>query len=284
MLIPRYWSRVDGTADTPEGRQFWFVGWGFSETSQADADASARARLAELTAKARSGQEIANWYEYGTRAIREEFIGQIDSVDDAPPAVITRNRYGALILNAPDTMFLDIDVPEPKRTGGFLSRLFGGAPPARDPFAERQAHTVQMLARLGLPSYRIYRTAAGFRVIITDRFFEPDDPQTAHIMEQLRVDGAFAQICRAQQCFRARLTPKPWRCGMSPPSYPFPRTEPRFVQYMDDWIHRYQRAGTQYATCHLVASAGESSTLPDIQNILTHHDQHTKARSNLTLA
>ena len=284
MLIPRYWSRVEGTADAPDGRQYWFVGWGFSETSQFEADTAARARLADLSTKARTGQEIANWYEYGTRAIREEFIEQIDSVEDAPPAVITRNRYGALILNAPDTMFLDIDVPESKPTGGLFARLFGRAPAPADPFTDRHAHTLDMLARLGLSSHRVYRTAAGFRVIITDRFFEPDDPQTAHIMQQLRVDGAFAQICRAQQCFRARLTPKPWRCGMPPPRHPFPRTDPRSIRWMDNWIQQYERAGTQYATCKLVTTAGASLTLPDIQPILTHHDHHTKATSNLPLA
>ena len=45
-------------------------------------------------------------------------------------AVITRNSYGCLVLNTVRAMFVDIDLPEPKPSGGLFKRLFGKSDPA----------------------------------------------------------------------------------------------------------------------------------------------------------
>ena len=41
-------------------------------------------------------------------------------------AAITRNSYGCLVLNTAQIMFVDVDAPEPKSSGGgFFAGLFG---------------------------------------------------------------------------------------------------------------------------------------------------------------
>jgi hypothetical protein len=36
------------------------------------------------------------------------------------------------------------------------------------------------------------------------------------LMRFLRADPDYVRLCAVQECYRARLTPKPWRCGDGP--------------------------------------------------------------------
>jgi hypothetical protein len=45
-----------------------------------------------------------------------------------------------------------------------------------------------------------------------DQEFRPEAPETDRLLRLSGADPAFVQLCRAQKCFRARLTSKPWRC------------------------------------------------------------------------
>jgi hypothetical protein len=67
--------------------------------------------------------------------------------------------------------------------------------------------------RFSRQSYRIYETHSGCRVICTNRCFPQPKLEFAsrRFMQFLKRDRQYIALCEAQGCFRARLTPKPWR-------------------------------------------------------------------------
>ena len=60
---------------------------------------------------------------------------------------------------------------------------------------------------------RLYRTANGYRCLVTHRTYDPASQECRELLEALGSDPLYIRLCRGQHCFRARLTPKPWRCG-----------------------------------------------------------------------
>ncbi|MCL2743078.1 MAG: hypothetical protein FWE67_04435 [Planctomycetaceae bacterium] len=67
---------------------------------------------------------------------------------------------------------------------------------------------------------RIYKTAAGYRGIVTHALFDPTDPETLKLMERFECDPQYIRLCKRQESFRARITPKGWRCGLWPDKLP----------------------------------------------------------------
>lgn len=60
-------------------------------------------------------------------------------------------------------------------------------------------------------SFRLYQTPAGFRIIATHDTVSPNDEIVAEWFAYFHADANYVRLCQAQQCFRARLTAKPWR-------------------------------------------------------------------------
>ena len=152
MLVPRYWARTEGTATDPKGKRYRFQLWGWSQESAADALSLARDRLSALVARIAHG-EPAGAYSYGKQPLREEIIHSLAESDSRGEALVTRNRYGALVLNAAQVPFIDVDAP---RVGaiGRIARLFKRTPQP-DPTLERIRQACRSHAR---GSFRIYRT------------------------------------------------------------------------------------------------------------------------------
>ena len=59
--------------------------------------------------------------------------------------------------------------------------------------------------------FRLYETPAGFRIIATHDTILPSDDIIAEWFAYFHADANYARLCQSQQCFRARLTAKPWR-------------------------------------------------------------------------
>ena len=123
------------------------------------------------------------------------------------PAWLTVNSYNALILNTPNMLIADIDRGDP-RFNEYAT--FNDQRPmlqnlgSFDRFDEE--HDSQMRAQ----SWRIYETHSGWRAICTSRTFKADW-WSQSILRFLRADPRYTELCDQQKCFRARLTPKPWR-------------------------------------------------------------------------
>jgi hypothetical protein len=215
MLIPRFWARAEGTA-IRDGQRLALRLWGWSQDSVAEAMALATRRVAEMSARFSSAAP-GDPYVYGSRQpLREEIIRYLGA-DGRGQAVVTRNRYGALVLNTAQVPFIDIDTAAPTGLQGLRS-LFGRAP-AVDPTLTRIR---EACGRYPRQAFRVYRTSAGYRVLATNTWLDPASAETTAFLNGFGADPAFVTLCRLQASFRARLTPKPWRIGVPAPTGPAP--------------------------------------------------------------
>lgn len=282
MHFPKHWARATHTHTDLNGKRYSFTCWGWSDESLADAQRLAEDRAARLAAKLSRGEPL-NRYGYSDRPLREEQLEVYDDEAGKTLAVITRNSYGALVLNAARAMFIDIDLPEAKSAGGgFLGKLFGGK--QSSPEEDALERIKRWAARRPDNGVRVYRTAAGLRGLVTSYPFHPADGEAQAILRELGSDPLYITLCRAQESFRARLTPKPWRCGMPNPPSPFPHETSQAQHGHAQWLVKYETAATQYATCRLVGHYGDTRPHPEIEPIVAVHDKHALAAHKLPLA
>jgi len=293
MRIPRYWVKGSADAVFDAGRRLPVSAWGWSHESPAAAEAMGRKRANRLADQI---QQQARWpadhtrleYDYLDQPLREEIVDEIGPAGDTL-AVITRNRYGALILNAASALFADIDFP-PARARGLWDSLRMAMSPAyradRNDAVRRDvlAATRGWFARHPSRSARLYRTAAGLRILFTDRTYDPASPETLALLQELGSDPLYIRLTLKQESFRARLTPKPWRCGA--PRYPvrFPFPTAREAEAARTWKELYARQAAAYRVCDLITVYGNEPDSPAIQAVTALHDRLTCHPTGATLA
>jgi hypothetical protein len=282
MKIPKFWIRREGDVPHPDGRELHLFAWGWSEKSAADAEARAAERFRSLEQRVSQGLDLPRGYAYGDRPVREQIIEEIQGPDGQPDALLTRNSYGSVVLNAARSMFVDVDTQAASSsTGGILKSLFGGGGSKPDAQLDRLR---DVLRSAGGGSVRVYRTAGGYRLLATDRVYTPGSGESESLMRQVGADPAFIQLCRIQDSFRARLTPKPWRIGKTAPPGAFPREDAKLQRAFDTWLQNYDRAADTKATCQFVETIGSSAIHADVAHIVQLHDDRTRATSGLPLA
>lgn len=278
MQIPRHWAKASLPGEV-EGRSIQVTCWRGSSDSLADAQARAREAVQRVVDRLRSGQ-AAESYDYQGRDLREEILEEVPGVDGTSTAILTRNRYGAAVLNAESLFFADLDL-KPLSLWDRLMKLFGKVVPEPE---EAALGRLEAFCQAN-PSwgFRVYRTFNGLRLMAPHEPQDPIHPATLAVQEQLGSDRLFVRLCRFQKSFRARLSPKPWRIGFSRPD-PFPRegfdAEDRFRQ----WLSGYQRASEGYATCRFLKAVGSSQIHPALTRLVQLHDEHCKAYADLPLA
>lgn len=277
MNFPQFWAR---------GSSGDFLVWRWSVSSHAEAQSLANQAAQQLSERFQHGDfPPQHGGYYPDRPFREQMLQEIKDAAGNTAAVITRNSYGCQVLNTARVMFVDIDLPEPK-PAGFFHKLFGkpaAAPPVKT-YDAALANIEDWTRRRSDWGWRIYRTRAGLRLLATHDLIEADSVATKEIFEALGTDPLYQKLCLSQKCFRARLTPKPWRCGVhsKPDRWPWPdeKREKRFQK----WETLYQSYAFNWATCELVRHIGNTSVHPEIQPIVQLHDQATKAESKMKLA
>lgn len=288
MRIPPYWTRETCERTGVDGQTQSTVAWGWSFTSQADAAKDAADRARRVMDRLTSGQ-TPDEYDYMEHPPREQIVQTIRH-DGAETAIITRNKYGALILNTASVCFVDVDLPQRPVANGLvdaiLLRFSAGRRQQR-----RLEEQVKLMSRIGRwtaqnpgRSFRLYRTAAGLRLLFTDALYSPTSAQTARLLDELGSDPLYRRLTERQESFRARLTPKPWRCGSTPPPSPYPRTEPAARRAFAQWQRDYEARCRGYAVCHLVQTVGDAPADGPIGVVIRLHDQYTCARDGERLA
>ena len=103
-------------------------------------------------------------------------------------------------------------------------------------------------------------------------------------MEALGADPLYMRLCKVQECFRARLNPKPWRCGMKALRITYPWADETAEQSARHWIATYAKNAQDYATCSLINQFGSEAVDEEIAHVVEFHDDITKAESGLKLA
>lgn len=293
MKLAHHWHKARATATDRRGGAWSVERWGWSDVSDAAAREQATRAATDSAARIAAAGAWPNPYEYGLagRPLREEVVTAQRDDNDVVYLAITRNRYGALVLNAARALFIDIDRrgPEPsaKSTpgGGLLSRLFGrptALPPRPATPSGPDLSAIQTWAAAHPDwSLRAYATKAGLRLLVTHRTFTADDPGALLAMQELDADPLYVKLCRAQQCYRARLTPKPWRVEILQRPPPFPGGNARMRA---GWNQQYDDACRSHATCRFLATLGPGEIHPELAPVIALHDQATRAASGLPLA
>lgn len=288
MKIPTFWARGTAEGSSAEGRPVVFSCWRASDTSEADAQASALAAAKRVLAVLLSGRK-PDRYGYACVPLREEVLNRVEDEDGNPVAVVTRNGYGSLVLNAERVMFVDIDfapVAPGEALANFFGRLFGLAKGSPDTLREEKARADLAGFLAGRPGWglRLYRTCAGMRAIVTHDVFDPKSEASLNVLRSMGSDALYVRLCKAQECFRARLTPKPWRCGhyANPARWPF--DDGRSAQQFQKWDASYQSLQREYVTCRFVGQMGSQEVHPEVGRIVELHDFVTRCTERLPLA
>lgn len=239
--------------------------YGGSNRSEAEARERAREKLAKVMSKIAGDRHAFDSYAV---EIREEILREID-----PKAIITRNRYGAQVLNVQDLMIMDIDKPRPS-----FWDLFGKSKDAKTKMVEM----VRKLAKQGsyqADGFRIYETCKGIRVIVLGRTFDAKAADTQHMLQAFHCDALYSLMCARQDCFRARLTPKPGRLKLAGYKVPFPRSAEEEAGFRA-WLAAYEAASRSYSVCKFIEQVGPGS----VSETVRLHDEVTGAHGSRQLA
>ncbi|MBN2291203.1 MAG: hypothetical protein JXM70_02185 [Pirellulales bacterium] len=287
MRIPPYWSRGTFTGTNQKGREETFRAWGWSFDSLAEAQNDAVARAKRIFEHFISNVDFDR-YDYVDVPLREEILHRIGEGDDEI-AVITRNRYGAMVLNAASVCFVDVDFP-PVRGQGLVDSigLIFSKQKRQQRQEEIQDATLMLVrewaARNPQRSFRLYRTAAGLRLLFTDRLYDPTSSETAELLGELKSDWRYRKLTEKQACFRARLTPKPWRCHCKRPPGRYPFDDGGAEEAYHKWLENYEEKSRGYATCHLIESNGRGAGNDVLDTIIEVHDRYSCGASDTELA
>lgn len=293
MKIPKFWAKARFPGKLPNAADA-ATAWGWSDISQDDAHADALARAQRISALFSSGED-RDWnslqYEYTVHPLREEILETHQDDHGKTIALVTRNRYGALVLNSPSVCFVDIDFPEPTTLGMsfFQSLKFfftsGARAKLRDELKQSTIDSISAWsAQNPRRSFRLYRTAAGLRLLFTDGLYDPLSHDTAQLFKAFNTDPLYRALTRKQECFRARLTPKPWRCGIPPIASNHAFSQDNSNLKLQQWLADYDNAAKKFGVCSLLQTFGKPANLPEIHRILALHDAHCLKPDNLPLA
>jgi hypothetical protein len=325
MIVPQFWAEAR-IREIVRERQVTVRRFGWSDASAEDAQRHAEERAREAMNRIESGEVLARrepkvpYNGAEGVPIREEIVARHGDV------IITRNSYGAICLNSPNALFADIDfqvAPSPAGcAGAFVAAVvigigcgvyFGslqafiiagmvlsvaGAPVLHLLFRLRnqrgggpEQRAMKMVETFvaARPEWRVrvYRTPAGYRVLAMHRPFDPNEDEALVFMDALKTDPIYQRMCRNQQCFRARLSAKPWRIGIDAHMKPRPGVWPVKPERMPDrlaWVARYEEAARDYAACRFVCELGDGAVDYQVDAVRRLHDDYCRAESGLPIA
>ena len=257
MRIFKFWVEYSKELDINGMKQSSKV-FGGSNLSESDAIEDAKNKL--IKAQRKINGEIEKNDEYESDII-EEIIEKID--DDN---IITRNRYGALVLNSKKTMFIDID----SYSKSILDVLFKNKLSLKELMLGKIKKTIKK-SKYSVLGFRVYETKRGYRVLVTNKDFNPRSKESRRMMNDFNSDYLYRWLCVKQNCYRARLTPKPYRIKQKAIKVVFPNRNNEEQATLTNWIKEYEQKSSRFSTCQLVNQFGEVKMNP----VIEYHDKLT---------
>jgi hypothetical protein len=271
MHFPKFWTLA---------RKGGVSAWGWSDTSQNDSLTDGLKRVDRIIEWLRKDlKDERGPYGYPNRPMREEVVREFRDSRGSICAAVTRNSYGCLVLNTARMLFVDVDERSPGllRT---LQALFRGGRFEQSLLAEVEKW---IGAHPGW-GWRAYRTRAGLRLLATHQPVSPEESVCAEAFNGFGADWLYRKLCVNQKCFRARLTPKPWRCGVEKPWVRWPWPDEAAAAKFAEWERGYLAAAERHATCRLVSHFGSTEVHPELRELVSFHDSATRIHSELPLA
>lgn len=324
MLIPKYWAEhTVSYKSITRRRTLKLSRLGWSNLSQEEAEQHAKLRVQQAFSEKSQGQIVKHrepkvaYHGVDGIPIKEQIVAQHKDV------IITRNSYGARCLNTPDVFFLDIDFDAsanlawrisymvlthflffsvmiyyalPLMTGLLLIMVWITTSLMLERFANRYA----ILQKVNQPlifrklhrwlkahptwGVNIYQTPAGIRLLVTHSTFHPNDKLVTQFAQTLCVDKKYLTMCLKQQCFRARLTAKPWRIGLQnhlkPSLTTWPIQDSQLVAQRQQWLDDYENVAKNYAACRFLQHVGCQDYDPKVLTVIKLHDELSGALLN----
>ncbi len=123
-------------------------------------------------------------------------------------------------------------------------------------------------------------TPGGLRLLATHQPFDASDPEVRKFFSAVGTDPVYVRMCANQQCFRARLTTKPWRIGIAAHLRPRPGVWPvdaDKLQVRKQWVAQYEQAASAFAACRFVETVGSGSVHGDLRKVVELHDREARA-------
>lgn len=283
MKIARYWIKAKAEALLNSGRTITVGTWGWSESSREEARERAEQTARRAARRIEAEEPLPRGYGYLDRPPREEIVEEIPDDTGETYALITRNTYGSLILNTRDLMFIDIDMPQ--ETSSFISKLKSLFNRETESPESRARKKIEELATINSDyTIRLYRTYAGFRCAVLNKAIAPLSSESERLLKAFDADPLYMTLCRNQQSYRARLTPKYWRCGARRPPARFPWETNEAEERYRNWERDYSEQTKPFATCRFIAQFGTHEAAPQLLSLIELHDRFTKANTDLKLA
>ncbi|MBQ3525781.1 MAG: hypothetical protein IJA63_05850 [Akkermansia sp.] len=270
MKIPPYWLKEQREI---AGRVLRLYGSSFLSMEEARQALEQRARLwADYLASPHADASRFSVFTQSLRAIAalpgeaEYCVSLTEPIERSVDAfnVLTRNRYGVLVLNSTDHAFVDVD----DFRGSAILRFLGLS---KKPESLLMEAVQKLCLRDDRLSARVYHTAHGWRVLLRGPGVELGSARMAELFSALQADPLYVSLCRKQKCWRARLSPKPFHLGL--PRFPQLTDSEQAAHQMAPWLERYAAVTAPFAVCRLLDSFGPSfhSTVMEL------HDAYTRA-------
>jgi hypothetical protein len=142
---------------------------------------------------------------------------------------------------------------------------------------------------------RVYTTPAGFRILAMHTTFDPASPQVGAYFKALGTDPLYARMCLNQHCFRARVSPKPWRMrtkdtkGTKAVGRLRPRpgvwpVKPEHLPARQQWVQEYEKQSASFASCKFHCRLGAETLHPAAVAVQELHDHLSQSSSDYPLA
>jgi len=326
MIVPEFWAEARIQKRFPD-RQVTVRRFGWSDVSVEDAQQHAEDRVAQAFDQIINGAELPR-REQKVRyngsdglPIREEIVERLGD------SVVTRNSYGAKCLNTPNVFFADVDFPNPEVSCSLAFAAFALGIGVAIPIGFLTSRLIaifsaaivtillptvvvsirQLLLRFrggseavafqrieafsqSHPDWhlRVYRTPNGFRVLALHELFDPRSEEVEHAFQELKVDQTYQLMCQKQNCFRARLTAKPWRIGIRQHLKPRPGVwpvDPSRIPERNRWLDEYDSSAANFASCQFVTDLGATHQRNrTAQAVCDYHDRLCQTMSRLPIA
>ena len=192
MKFAKYWKEIEVSVDKDFFGNSTVSIWGASNDSDEEAKNNAASRARKFEELIANDDIKLQDYEYWNGYIREEVVDEVLKSDGSIIAALTRNNYGALVLNSESVFFGDIDVTE----SGFISRFL-------ERFGRKKRDKAYYIKKVEefqkenvIYTVRVYETFAGLRVVITNQLFDSNSSVVNEIFSALDTDPLYVILCK----------------------------------------------------------------------------------------
>lgn len=178
-------------------------------------------------------------------------------------AELNRSTNGYEIITLDWILISDIDLTEFKNEEEKLGEIIGIS----------KQHRI---------NFRVYRTTNGLRAICVSDFFRAVAPVSKRVLMDIGCDPFYTNMSQRLGEFSCRVSPKPFRVGISvPPKFNFYKLLP---YEQKQWIEEYNKKIEGFKACEFVLQTSECEVPQQIQNFIKLHDEKTKCNYNFPIA